>query len=352
MALTSNAIQPVDGHDRPGGASADRRGLVRARTPGRAFAAAAMLVTMAAGADGARAAEVTVVVSSKASPYAKAEKELRARLAKLGHNARTVELAELAKSKPARPGDSDVYVAVGTPATAWLKTHLPGRAPLVYCMTSEAEAPVQDNGRKLAGVSTRVPLHSQFGLIAEALPKATKMGVLYHSDNKNSVSILEGVKVGLPKSWQLHAVAVDKHESPAKAIAALLSQGVDVVWTAPDSSVYGVATVRSLLLAAIRSRTPVFGFSPAFVRAGALLGVGIDPTRQGRQAAGLVDPLLKAAKETSAATTRPKPESLTAEPEFEIAVNLVVARALSITLPKGLVDRAAHVIGAEGEVEK
>ena len=40
-----------------------------------------------------------------------------------------------------------------------------------------------------------------------------------------------------------------------------------------DAAAYDAATVRSLLLASIRRKTPVFGYSPALVRAGALLGV-------------------------------------------------------------------------------
>jgi ABC-type uncharacterized transport system substrate-binding protein len=146
---------------------------------------------------------------------------------------------------------------------------------------------------------------------------------------------------------------VDKHESVAKAIDALLAGGVDVVWTAPDSSVYDVATVRSLLLEAIRSHTPVFGFSPAFVRAGALLGVGIEPAHQGRQAAAIVDLLLKAAAAASSgATTQPRPEQLCPDPEFQLAVNLIVARELSITLPKSLVTRAVHVFDAQDDVKE
>ena len=312
-----------------------------------------VLAALALTASGSRAAEVTIVLSSQASPYVKAEAELRARLVGLGHTTRTIEIGELVKKPDPGRGSGSMFVAVGTPAAAWLKANLPAQTPLVYCMTHDVEAPAPVTGRRMAGVSTDVPLSVQFGLIAEALPRATTIGVLYRSDNENSARILAGATAGLPKGWKIQAVAVDKHESVAKAIDALLAGGVDVVWTAPDSSVYDVATVRSLLLAAIRSHTPVFGFSPAFVRAGALLGVGIEPAHQGRQAAAIVDLLLKAAAATSSgATTQPRPEQLCPDPEFQLAVNLIVARELSITLPKSLISRAVHVFDAEDEVKE
>jgi len=346
--------QPVDGHPQPGRLPDGRRrcGCARA-TRGILAVATAALAALALTASGARAAEVTIVLSSKAGPYVKAEEELRARLVGLGHTTRTIEIGELAKKPEPGRGSGAMFVAVGTPAATWLKANLPAQTPLVYCMTLDAEAPAPATGRKVAGVSTHVPLSVQFGLIAEALPRATTIGLLYRSDNENSARMLADATASLPKSWKLQAIAVDKHESVAKAIGVLLDSGVDVVWTAPDSSVYDVATVRSLLLAAIRSHTPVFGFSPAFVRAGALLGVGIDPAHQGRQAAGIVDLLLKTAAATSSgATTQPRPEQLCPAPEFQLAVNLIVARELSITLPKSLVSRAVHVFDAVDEVKE
>lgn len=354
MAVIVPTYQPVDGRPRPrrlpGGRW--RPGYARAAR-GILAVATVVLAALALTARDARAADITIVLSSQAGPYVKAEAELKARLVGLGHTTRTIEIGELVKKPDPGGGSGAMFVGVGTPATAWLKANLPAQTPLVYCMTSDAKAPATVTGRRMAGVSINVPLSAQFALIAEALPRATTIGVLYRSDNENSARMLAGAKAELPKSWKIQAVAVDKHESVAKAIDTLLTGAVDVVWTAPDSSVYNVATVRSLLLAAIRSRTPVFGFSPAFVRAGALLGVGIEPARQGRQAAAVVDLLLKAAGATSSgATTQPRPEQLCPDPEFELAVNLIVARELSITLPKSLVSRAVHVFDAEDEVKK
>jgi ABC-type uncharacterized transport system substrate-binding protein len=246
----------------------------------------------------------------------------------------------------------DAFIAVGTRAAALLHAKLDAATPLVYCMVSDPETLGLAEGRQTFGVSTNVPLAAQFQLIAEALPAAKAVGLLYRSEGEKSARLLKSVKESLPKGMRLEAVAVDKHESVAKAIEALLAQEVDVVWTSPDATVYDVATVRSLLLTSIRKNTPVFGFSPAFVRAGALLGVGIDPRSQGKQAAGIVHQVLQ---RKTPATQSAKPltrEQCFPQAEFQIAVNLIVARKLSIALPKALVQRATQVFDEKKSAEE
>ena len=63
----------------------------------------------------------------------------------------------------------------------------------------------------------------------------------------------------LPEGWVLRAVDVQQFRSVAVAIGALMDHEVDLIWTAPDPAVYNSATVRSLLLSAVRESVPVFG---------------------------------------------------------------------------------------------
>jgi ABC-type uncharacterized transport system substrate-binding protein len=84
----------------------------------------------------------------------------------------------------------------------------------------------------------------------------------------------------------------------------------------------------------------VFGFSPAFVRAGALLGVGVDPAAQGEQAAGI-------ALQVIGKTWDEQQPPLQAPASFQLAVNQIVAGQIGVALPRGLVDRAAFVFKEE-----
>jgi ABC-type uncharacterized transport system substrate-binding protein len=63
---------------------------------------------------------------------------------------------------------------------------------------------------------------------------------------------------------------------------------VDLVLCFPDASLYNSATIKPLVLASLRHRLPLIGFSESFVRAGATLGVYQDFTEAGVRAADLV----------------------------------------------------------------
>jgi ABC-type uncharacterized transport system substrate-binding protein len=185
------------------------------------------------------------------------------------------------------------------------------------------------------GITTDVPIADQLHLIKEALPDCTSVGVLYRENDAQSRQDLEAMRKALLMGTRLEAVAIDKEASPAAAIDGLLAKNVEVVWTYSDSQIWNEATVRSLLLFALRRKVPVFGFSTAFVRAGALLGVGLDPLTQGAQAAGIVQDLIMGRMVDNRVVV----------PIYDICLNLVVAQKLSLTLPKTLQDRAKQVFG-------
>jgi ABC-type uncharacterized transport system substrate-binding protein len=149
---------------------------------------------------------------------------------------------------------------------------------------------------------------------------------------------LQNFKDALPPGWRLEAIAVNDYPNVAAAIDALMDKNVDVVWTSASFKLYDVAAVRELLVASLRNKVPVWGFSPAFVRAGALLGVGVDPESQAAQATDLIA-LLKDRKQTAAKSQPPR--------EYQIAINLVVADQLNIQIPDALLGKAKYVFRAE-----
>jgi len=311
--------------------------------------AASLLVGVAMAAIAAAPAygkQVVVVTSGEDAPYVAASDEARKLLSQQGHEVKVMTLDKYTKSSGATAGPSaDVCVAVGTKAALALHRDIRPPAQLVYCMVSGVEAAGLSEGAAANGVGTDVPLQVQLKLIAEALPGARTVGMLYRSDVPASAALVKAMQDALPPEMKLVSVAVDKRESVAAAIEALLDQKVNVIWTAADSAVYNVNTVRAMLLAAVRRQTPVFGFSPAFVNAGALLGVGIEPRKQGAQAAGIVARLVR---EPATAPQVSPPAAITEPPAFQIAVNLIVAERLAVTLPPGLVARADIVFRPEG----
>lgn len=292
------------------------------------------LLILSAASMAVPAAEVVSVVSSDAVPYRQAQESLAKQLATNGHRLRPVAMESLATSGMNVLGEAAYVVAIGSSAAVWLHEHKP-TMPLVYCMVSNPERAGLLTPPPAVGITTDVPIVDQIRLIKEALPTCTSIGVLYRENDAQSRLDLEAVRLALPMGTQLEAVAIDKSASPAAAIDSLLAKNVGVVWTCPDSQIWNEATVRSLLLTALRRKVPVFGFSTAFVRAGALVGVGLDPLTQGTQAADVVQDLMMGRM----------PENRVIAPTYDICLNLVVAQKLSLTLPKSLQDRAKQIFG-------
>lgn len=295
------------------------------------------------------AARITVVLSGDDAPYREAAQAAQTKLEQLGYAVYSIRLADFAQgTHDPNTNDDRAFVAIGTPAAVWLHQKIQPPTPSIYCMVAQPQAAGLMEAPSSPGISTDVPLEDQVKLMGEALPKLHRVGMLYRSDTDKSAAVMKALQAALPGDWRLEAVAVDRCSSAADAIELLLSKDVDIVWTAPDSSVYDVATVRSLLLAGLRRKTPVFGFSTAFVKAGALVGTGISAKTQGEQVAALTDQLLRQRAATSQPAARPTTQRITnLPPKFEVAVNLVVAEQLGLSIPDGLVRRADVVIRPE-----
>lgn len=290
----------------------------------------------------AGAGEVVVVLSGEAGPYANAEAGFRAEFVDPKSSVRTVLLKDVAeKGADATIGKgAEAVLAIGTPAAVHLHSHLAAPTPLFYCMVADPAGGGLTENRLAHGITTDVPLSAQFAVAAEALPKARSLGMLYRSNTPEGQRLIKSVREALPRDWSLEAVPVERYGSIAAAIDDLTGRHVDLVWTTLDSGIYDTASVRTLLLSALRNNCAVFGFSPAFVRAGALLGIGVDPAAQGRQAASLALRVLRGPNDRSIPRIQPPAQ-------FQIAVNLIVADKIGVQLATDVVGRATYVFKAE-----
>ena len=315
---------------------------------------AAMPVRQAGSEAGAgEAAQIRIMIglSGKEAPYREAATAAEEFLARLGYTVKSIQLEELTGNpKLVTDGKWNACLAVGTKAAVWLHNQVKPPTQLAYCMVARPEFLGLSEDPPACGISTDIPLEAQVRLISDALPNARTMGMLYRSDAERSLALFKNVQASLPQGWRLEAVAVDKHGSPAEAIDTLLGKKVDVTWTAPDASVYDAATIRTLLLGAMRRKTPVFGYSDAVVRCGALLGVGLKAKTQGEQAAALVARLLNQPEPASRPTTHGGgPDRDPEPPKFRVIVNLIVAKELGLEIPPDVIRRADQVIRATEE---
>jgi putative ABC transport system substrate-binding protein len=292
------------------------------------------------GAVHAIAADVVIVRTSDAEPYTQAETALRQQLGEQNYKIKSL-LAREASDKGIENsiGKPDVVVAIGTAAARWLHKQLPTDVKLMYCMVSNPADATLLQGHACVGVSTDVPLTDQLKLVAEVLPHAHSIGFMYRSDSAEGKAQLLDLQKALPSDWHAEPIAVNDYPSVAAAIDALLGKPIDIAWTTADQKLYDTACVRTLLLSAVRAKIPVWGYSLGFVRAGALIGVGVEPAAQGKQMADLV---AKALADPAGFKTR-----AVGPDHFQIAVNKIVAEQIGVEIPDSLSQRAAFVYQPE-----
>ncbi len=291
------------------------------------------------------AADIVVVLASREPPYQAAANAIISTVTRAGHRGRieTLESVRANTSVLVENGDT-VFAAVGTAAAILVSETAIPPYNLTYCMVSDARELAFPPGCGVAGVSIEIDLARQFTLIAEGLPHTRDLGMLYRSEDPDSMATLAAVRAAIPSHWTLNAVDVDDERSLAGAIKRLFRLRNDIVWTEADRSIYSPAVTRSLLLESLRRRTPVFGFSQSFVRAGALIGVGIDPTEQGKQAGEAALELLR-----DAVSSRGEGGHARIAPRFQIAVNLIAAEKFGYHLPESLIKRADYVISPKDD---
>jgi hypothetical protein len=162
------------------------------------------------------------------------------------------------------------------------------------------------------------PLKRQFDLITAVLPKAGSVAVLYATPPKE-LSTLRMLAV--TRKLDLNERIPDSESGLNSALQELLESS-DVLLALPDAKIYNTGTIRNILLSTYRSRVPLIGFSPAYVKAGALCAVYSTPEQIAVQSVALIQEY---------AESRTLPPAQYAK-EFEVLVNEQVARSLGLDI--------------------
>jgi ABC-type uncharacterized transport system substrate-binding protein len=182
------------------------------------------------------------------------------------------------------------------------------------------------------GIELRV---KYLDLVKEAVPEATRIGVLWNPANpihgpslKSMEATAEALKV------ELHPVgARDPHEIEG-AFAALAQKCVQALTVFQDGMFLAQGPL--IIALAARSRTPTMYGLTDLVRTGGLMGYGVNLPGMYRHGASYVDRILKGAKPADLPIERPT--------KFEFVINPKTAKALGLTIPPSVLARADEVI--------
>lgn len=274
-------------------------------------------------------AEVRVVIVSSdgTAAYMEAAQALVDELTRAGvspYDVRRLSVSEWATPQ-AQTESPHIYVALGTQATAALaarKLSVPVLAALIP--RSSFERVLRSSGRKASADFTAIyldqALQRQLAMIRLALPQAKHIGVLWGPDSWPKAPALRALADA--NGLTLNEAGLEGNFNVFPELQQVLN-GCDVFLALADPLVFNSSSIQNILLTTFRARVPVVAFSPAYVRAGALLSLHVTPVQAGKQAGVLVRAALRG---------QPLPEQPLESNDFEVSVNEHVARALSLSL--------------------
>lgn len=272
-------------------------------------------------ASAAQAAETRVIVLAELDKAPQSE-TVAALTAELQRDGVGVEVLAPASANHAALAGASLIVTIGGQAahtTVALETETPVLHVLLSRITLDALGH-RPGGAPWSAIVLDQPAERQIALIRLALPKHERIATIAGPETRALASALAAAAT----RSGLDARSAEAADIPAlyPALRTVLEQPAVLVIT-PDGQVFNSQTVHHVLLTAFRLHAPVLGFSAAYVRAGAVLGLYTTPAQAGTEAAAVVRQVL-----TGQALPPPIHHAL-----FEVGVNPTVARALGLALP-------------------
>ncbi len=270
----------------------------------------------------AQAATVLVVLSEPRGAYTEFAEAFRLELkrdAAPGTELQFIDCDQLAvQGLP----ESQVIVGVGSRAAEMLSIR-EGKTPLLLSLLTRNNyerlpQPRRDERRQV-GLFIDQPPARYLDLLRIALPQVKRIGVMSSRESHDTALRLSQLAGARRLQAQIEHIANDSDIVPA--IQRLLQDG-GVLLATPDASIYNAQTLPNIILGAYRLRAPVMGFSPVYVKSGAVLALYSTPSQLGTQSADIVRSVLSGANVPALQYPR----------FFSVGINMAAARSLGIEI--------------------
>jgi len=221
----------------------------------------------------------------------------------------------------------DLLVTVGSEALVQLQAAA-DKTPIVALLVSRATLDkLRDTAPgRITGVYFEQPMANQARLLRAAFPNRSRVGaILGPSSARYRADLAQALRrVGMESVFE---VIQDKRELSEAAKKVL--DNAEIFLALPDEEAVNNQTARFILLSSYRRGIPVMGYSAAFVKAGAAVGLVSSPKHLGEEAARMVQEALSAKR-------LPPPR---APMDFDVLVNPSVSRSLGLNLDASLLEK-------------
>ena len=172
-------------------------------------------------------------------------------------------------------------------------------------------------------------------LLKDAIPRLSRVAVLWNAANPYKAFDLKEVQaVAEALRVAVETLPVRGPDDFAHAFETAVASGAGGLITLDDP--FTIAHRTRIVSLALKYRLPaLYGVRP-FADAGGLMSYGPDRVDQNRRAATYVDKILRGAKPADLPVEQPT--------KFELVINLKTAKALELTIPPSLLQRADDIV--------
>ena len=214
--------------------------------------------------------------------------------------------------------------------------------PIVMSLSNDAEgsgliASLARPGGNVTGLTIMVPdlAGKQFQLLKEVIPKVSRVALLTNPANPASAPFLrEAEAAARALGVRLQTLETRNPQEIDSAFAAMTRERAGALLILPDQIF--VSQRRQIAELATKRRLPsVYGVRE-YAEAGGLMAYGANHIDLVRRAATFVDKILKGAKPADLPVEQPT--------KFELIINLRTAKAIGLTIPPSVLQRADQII--------
>jgi putative tryptophan/tyrosine transport system substrate-binding protein len=231
----------------------------------------------------------------------------------------------------------DVIVTVGSAVAAAVQAS--STIPIVFAIAvdpvgSGIVASLSKPGGNVTGISTQTAelAGKRIELLRQVFPNLRRLAIIGNVSH-SALEIAEVKTAASKLGIDVEVLEIRRAEDIAPAFGALKS-GQQALYVCADALISAnIARINTLALGA---RLPTLHPFREYLGAGGLMSYGAKNAELFRQAADIVDKILKGAKPADLPVEQPT--------KFELVVNLTAAKALGLTIPEGFLLRADEVI--------
>ena len=237
--------------------------------------------------------------------------------------------------------DVNVIVA-GTPPAVRAAKQATGTIPIVMAAVADPVAmgfisSLARPGTNITGVSMMLPdlVGKQLELLKEVLPRVSRVALLGNPANPNYASQLRHAQdAARVLGMRLQPLEVRDPNEIDSAFTALTTERAGAVIVLTDTMILNHRA--RIVDGAVRRRLPAASAVSEFAEAGGLLTYGPSLADGFRRAATYAARILKGAKAADLPVEQPA--------TFELVINLQSAKALGLTIPQAVLQRADRII--------